>query len=90
MENVMKPVEKVMKMPTRKEGAVAKTIETQTSKIPSDIFLWSAFGLMAVSFGLQVAGKKHVSQFIGQWPIALLIMGLYNKVVKVAGHDKKS
>jgi hypothetical protein len=83
-------MENVMAMNTRREGTVAKTIETQTSKIPSDIFMWTAFGLMAVSLGLQVAGEKHVSQFIGEWPIALLIMGLYNKVVKVAGHDKQS
>jgi hypothetical protein len=81
---------KIAAQPERKEGQVATLIEKQTSKIPSDAFLWTAFGLMAVSLGLQVAGKKHISQFIGEWPIAFLIMGLYNKVVKVAGHDKYS
>jgi hypothetical protein len=73
----------------RTEGHLTKEIETQTSKIPSDVFLWSALGLMTVSLGLQIAGKKHVSQFIGEWPLALLIMGLYNKLVKVAGHEQK-
>jgi hypothetical protein len=27
-----------------REGEVAKEIENETAKIPSDIFLWSAFG----------------------------------------------
>jgi hypothetical protein len=78
----------IMNQPPRTEGNVARLIETQTSKIPSDVFLWTAFGLMATSLTLQIIGKKHVSNFIGEWPIAFLIMGLYNKVVKVAGHDK--
>jgi len=30
--------------PERKEGPVAKAIESQTSRIPSDVFLWTAIG----------------------------------------------
>jgi hypothetical protein len=71
-----------------KEGNVAKAIETQTSKIPSDIFLWTALGTMALSLGLKIAGKKSQSQFVGQWAAPILILGLNNKVVKVEGHDK--
>lgn len=78
----------IINRPERTEGTVAKTIEKETSKIPSDIFLWTAFGLMATSLGLQIAGKQKVSNFIGEWPLAFLIMGLYNKVVKVAGSDR--
>jgi hypothetical protein len=72
----------------RKEGPVAKTIETQTSKIPSDVFLWSAFGSMAISLALKIAGRDKQAQFVGQWAAPILIMGLYNKVVKLEGHDK--
>jgi hypothetical protein len=43
---------------------------------------------MALSAGLLMAGKKHASLFIGQWAPSLLIIGLYNKLVKVEGHDK--
>jgi hypothetical protein len=70
------------------EGTVARTIEQQTAKLPSDAFLWAAIGSMAVSVGLQVAGNKHASLFVGQWAPTLLIMGLYNKLVKQLGSDR--
>jgi hypothetical protein len=69
------------------EGRVAKAIENQTAKVPSDVFLWAAFGSMAVSLALQMLGKKEQSNFVGQWAPTLLILGLYNKLVKVAGSD---
>ena len=69
------------------EGTVAKAIESQTAKLPSDLFLWAAFGSMAASLALQMMGKKEQSNFVGQWAPTLLILGLYNKIVKVAGSD---
>lgn len=69
------------------EGPVTKLIENQTAKIPSDVFLWSAIGAIAVSLGLKIAGKKHEALFVGQWAAPLLLLGVYNKVVKVEGHD---
>jgi hypothetical protein len=73
--------------PQHKEGPVAKAIEEQTGKIPSDIFLWTALSAMSVSFVLQVLGKRHTSLFIGQWAAPFSILGLYNKLVKLEGHD---
>lgn len=73
--------------PEHKEGPVAMTIEQQTAKVPSDIYLWTSVGAMAASAVLQVLGHRKVSLFIGQWVAPVLIMGLYNKIVKVAGHD---
>ena len=46
------------------EGTVARTIEQQTSKLPSDTFLWAAVGTMVVSAGLQIAGNKQASLFV--------------------------
>lgn len=73
--------------PEHKEGRVATAIEEQTSKIPSDVFLWAAVGAMAVSAGLQIAGVKHRSLFVGQWAAPFLLLGIYNKLVKQLGHD---
>jgi hypothetical protein len=70
------------------EGRVAKTIEDQTAKLPSDAFLWMAIGAMAASASLQVMGNRHVSLFIGQWAPTFLIFGLYNKLVKQLGSDR--
>ena len=73
--------------PAHTEGKVARAIEEQTAKLPSDVFLWTGLGLMAVSLALQIAGKQKASNFIGHWPTSILLMGLYNKLVKLEGHD---
>jgi hypothetical protein len=70
------------------EGQVAKAIEEQTAKLPSDAFLWMAVGSMAVSATMQMMGNKHVSLFVGQWAPTFLIFGLYNKLVKQLGSDR--
>jgi hypothetical protein len=72
------------------EGRIARGIEQQTAKLPSDVWLWAAIASMVTSLGLQIAGEKKVSNFIGQWAPTLLIFGLYNKIVKVAGSDRLS
>jgi hypothetical protein len=71
-----------------REGPIARTIEEQTAKFPSDIFLWAALGSMAVSLTLQLSNAKHRSLFIGQWAPSFLLFGIYNKLVKLEGHDK--
>lgn len=73
--------------PQHREGEVAKTIEEETAKLPSDVFLWASLGSMALSLTAQLAGKKHISLFFGQWAAPFLILGLYNKLVKLQGHD---
>ena len=70
------------------EGPVARTIEKQTAKLPSDTFLWLALSAMAASATLQLSGKKHVSLFIGQWAPSFLLFGVYNKLVKQLGSDR--
>jgi hypothetical protein len=70
-----------------KEGKVAKLIEEQTAKIPSDVYLWASIGAMGVSLALQLMGQKHKSLFVGQWAAPFLLMGIYNKLVKLEGHD---
>ena len=77
----------------QQQGAIARAIESKTSRLPSDVWLWGSLASMAVSLGLQLSGNrktKHVSNFIGQWAPTLLILGLYNKLVKVAGHDRRT
>ena len=71
------------------EGPVAKAIEKQTSKLPSDLFLWAALGSMATSATLKVMGKSHTALFVGQWAAPFLLLGLYNKIVKLEGSDKE-
>jgi hypothetical protein len=71
--------------PEHTEGDLARVIEQQTAKIPSHWFLLGAIGSMGVSLTMELAGRRRASRFIGQWPAPLLIMGIYNKLVKTLG-----
>lgn len=73
--------------PNRREGKVAKAIEAQTSRLPSDTFLWIAGAAMATSLTLKLLKQNHLALFIGQWAAPVLLMGVYNKLVKQQGHD---
>jgi hypothetical protein len=81
-------METMFKTQDKKEGKIAKSIEEQTSKLPSDLFLWASIGAMSASLVLQLMKQKHVSLFIGQWAAPFLLFGIYNKLVKQQGHDK--
>ena len=71
--------------PEHAEGSVARLIEQQTAKVPSHWFLFAALGAMSVSLTLEVSGRRNMARFIGQWPTPLLVMGVYNKLVKLLG-----
>jgi hypothetical protein len=73
----------------KKEGKVAKALEEQTSRVPSDIYLWAAVGTMALSLTCFLTRQRHAGLLFGQWAPSLLIIGLYNKLVKVEGHDEQ-
>ena len=70
------------------EGALAKAIEEQTAKLPSDTFLWLAIASMVASATFKLAGKSHEAVFVGQWAPAFLLFGIYNKLVKQLGSDR--
>ena len=70
-----------------REGTVARSIEQQTAKLPSDTFLWAAIGSMGISLALELAGKEKTANFVGHWAPTFLILGLYNKMVKLQGSD---
>ena len=69
--------------PEQKEGPIAKAIESQTAKLPSDLFLWASVGVMATSLTLKLLGKKNTALFIGQWDSPFLFFGIYNKLVNL-------
>jgi hypothetical protein len=71
-----------------KEGPIAKAIEEQTAKLPSDLFLWGAGAAMTGSLTLRLLDREKDSQFVAQWVPTLLVLGLYNKIVKELGHDR--
>ena len=70
------------------EGPVARSLEQQTAKLPSDLFLWAAVGSILISLLFKLINKHHDSTFIGQWAPTFLLLGIYNKLVKQHGSDR--
>lgn len=97
MPNVLKTMEEKeqergLHMENKVRGGVAEdrftgAIESKTSKIPSSGYLLAAFGAITASAVLKIVGKDDWSLFVGQWPAAFLLMGVYNKMVKQHGSD---
>jgi hypothetical protein len=70
------------------EGQATKEIEKQTSKIPSGVFLTAAIASMGVSLSLKLMDRSKTALFVGQWAAPFLLLGIYNKLVKLEGHDQ--
>ncbi|MCH5598841.1 hypothetical protein [Niabella ginsengisoli] len=74
-------------MVNHSEGKVAEAIESQTAKVPSDVFLWASLAAMAASLSFKLLKHDHKALFVGQWAAPFLLMGIYNKIVKTEGSD---
>ncbi len=70
------------------EGSMTRALENQAAKIPSDVWLFTAIGAIGVSMFLRLNERKEESVFVGQWVAPLLLIGVYNKLVKIGGSDR--
>lgn len=87
MDTVQKEQNDLGEPPQPREDEITKSIERYTAAIPSSAFLAVGLGAMALSLGAQLAGSGKWGNFIAQWVPTWLIIGLYNKMVKLEGHD---
>jgi hypothetical protein len=69
------------------EGEITKLLEQYTSQFPSGFYLSLALGSMALSLYLRMKKREHDALFVGQWAPAFLLIGMYNKMVKLQGSD---
>jgi hypothetical protein len=73
------------------EGDMTKKIENVTARVPSLGYLGLALGSMALSAGLAVVSRQRtMANFVGLWVPSFLLMGIYNKLVKLEGNDFQS
>lgn len=70
------------------EGELTSAIERVTSALPSSIWLALAGVSIAGSLGLKLLGKDRTATFVGQWAPTLLLLGIYNKLVKLHGSER--
>lgn len=71
------------------ESKSATAIERETAKLPSDVFLYAAGGAIVASLTLKTIGRDKDALFVGQWAPTFLLLGLYNKLVKLFGTDPR-
>ena len=64
-----------------------KMIESQTARVPSGTYLTAGIAAMIVSWLFLLGGRKNIANFLGTWVPTILIVGLYNKLVKLEGSD---
>ena len=69
------------------EDQITAAIESYTSKVPSSVYLGAAIASIAASMAFKASKKDHAALFVGQWVAPFLILGLYNKLVKLHGSD---
>jgi hypothetical protein len=86
-EQMMEDQPVSMPRPEHREGRLARTLEQQTARIPSDAWLWAAFGAIGLSLAFELSGREKTANFVGHWAPTFLIIGLYNKMVKLQGSD---
>ena len=72
-----------------REGGLARPLDKVVGQIPSDTFLWLAWGSVAASLVLKIMGRSKDALFVGQWAPTFLIHGIYVKMVKQRGHDRR-
>lgn len=75
--------------PEGKEGPMTKAIEKQTVKIPSGVFLVGGASAALGSLIIKSCGMHKTANFVAQWTPTILILGLYNKLVKVEGSERQ-
>jgi hypothetical protein len=70
------------------EDSVTKTLERYTATVPSSAYLGVALGAVGLSLLLQVSGRGKWGNYVAQWVPTWLLFGIYNKLVKLEGHDR--
>ena len=73
--------------PKAAETRRTQTVAQHTAAIPSGVYLGVAVAAVGLSLALQLGGRRSWGNFIAQWVPAWLIFGVYNKLVKLEGHD---
>jgi hypothetical protein len=73
-----------------REGRMTSRLERITSALPSTTWLALAGVSIFGSLGLKLFGNDKTANFVGQWAPTFLLLGVYNKLVKLQGSDRYS
>jgi len=85
IENVSERAEQM----SGQEGQATKQIEKVTAAVPSTTWLIAAGASIVGALALKLSGRHTTANFVGQWAPTFLLLGLYNKIVKVMGSERR-
>ena len=74
---------------SEREGELTRRIEHVTAALPSTTWLALAGIGVVGSLGLKLFGRHRDAAYVATFVPALLICGVYNKIVKVIGSDRR-
>jgi hypothetical protein len=72
----------------REEGELTRGMERITAALPSSTWLALAGVSIIGSLTLKLLGKDKSANFVGEWAPTFLLIGVYNKLVKLHGSDR--
>jgi hypothetical protein len=89
------PLEVVMKTNGKSDTKVARVPRRAVgnrpvTRLPTDAFLCAALGSMALSVLFQTVRLRKSALLVAQWVPALLLLGMYNKMLEVAEENGAS
>jgi hypothetical protein len=74
-----------------REGTLTSRIEQETAKVPSINWLGLAVGSMILSATTAlIFRKRDLGNFFGLWAPSFMLIGVYNKLVKVEADLERS
>jgi hypothetical protein len=73
--------------PQTRGDKLTKSAKEYAPSMPSSAYLGIAAGAMILSLVCELTGRNKWGNFIAQWVPVCLIIGVYNKLVKLEAHD---
>jgi hypothetical protein len=75
----------------RRVARIVHAIEERTSQIPPMGFMGLAVGSMVLAAAIEVfSKKKEYGNFIGLWAPSFLMMGIYNRLLRLESLEGRS
>ena len=69
------------------EDQVTSLMESYSALLPSSVYVGAAGASIILSLIGMLEGYNHNALFFGQWAAPFLLLGIYNKLVKLHGSD---
>ena len=82
-------VEDKVEQMSGEEGRLTAKIERYTSALPSATWLLLGAGALVGSLTLKLLGREKTASFVGEWVPTFLLLGIYNKLVKLHGSNRE-